>query len=66
MPITSIIKNEPYSILINQKDLTNGNIDLSRIRADKISNVENNNKKIELLNDDTFKKVQKEITNIIK
>ena len=37
VPLTTVIKDEPYSIVINQQDLTSGKLlKPSRIRADKI------------------------------
>ena len=41
IPLTAIIKDEPYSIIINQEDLSSGKlIKQSRARADKIFAVE--------------------------
>lgn len=41
VPLTSVIKDEPFSISINQNDLSNGKlIKPSRIRLDKLFSVE--------------------------
>jgi len=41
VPLTSVLKEEPYSINLNQEDLTSGKlIKPSRVRADKIFTVE--------------------------
>ena len=64
VPLTSIIKNEPYSVIIDNKDLLSGEIARqSRIRADKIFCVEKNlvSMKIGKINDKTFEKVKEEI-----
>ena len=40
VPLTSVIKKEPYSIIIKQENLTVGNlIKVSRIKADKIFSI---------------------------
>jgi len=64
VPLTTIIKNEPYSVIINNKDLLSGEIaKQSRIRADKIFCVEKNliSMKIGKINDKTFERVKAEI-----
>ena len=41
VPLTTIIKDEPYSVVINQEDLSSGKLlKSSRVRADKIFTVE--------------------------
>jgi len=67
VPLTTVIKDEPYSIIIEQKDLFSGKlIRQSRIRADKIFSIEKNliKMKIGILNKDSFEKVIEEISNI--
>lgn len=64
MPLTTIIKDEPYSVIIDNKDLLSGRIARqSRIRADKIFCVEKNliSMKIGKINDETFERVKAEI-----
>lgn len=68
IPLTTIIKDEPYSIIINQKDLTSGKlIQPSRARADKIFAVEKNIiiMKIGTVNDSIFEKIKQEIFKMI-
>ena len=67
-PLTSIIKNEPYSILIEQKDLSSGKlIRPSRIRLDKLFVIEKDKVvfKIGILNEQIFDKVKDEFYNLI-
>ena len=64
VPLTTIIKDEPYSVIINNKDMLFGKIvKQSRIRVDKIFCVEKNliSMKIGKINEKTFEKVKKEI-----
>ncbi len=64
VPLTTIIKAEPYSIIIDNKDLLSGEIARqSRIRADKIFCVEKRlvSMKIGKINNSTFEKVKTEI-----
>lgn len=68
IPLTTIIKEEPYSILITQNDLTNGKlIKPSRIRIDKIFTVDKNLilMKIGKINSKILNKIKKEIYKII-
>lgn len=67
VPLTSVIKNEPYSVLINQQDLCSGKLlKQSRIRVDKIFNVEKSLiiTRIGIINDKTFEKIKSEIVKI--
>lgn len=67
LPLTAIIKNEPYSVVIDQKDLSTGKlIRQSRIRADKVFSVEKELvvMKIGILKDKTFNQVKKELVRI--
>jgi mRNA interferase MazF len=67
IPLTSVIKNEPYSILINESDLERGRlIKPSRVRVDKIFAVEKNliNVKIGLLNDFIFEDIRKSLLDL--
>ena len=67
VPLTSVIKDHPYSILINQIDLSSGKLlKPSRIRADKVFTVEKKLiiMKIGILNDKTFQNVKSELNKI--
>ncbi len=67
VPLTTVMKEEPYSVLINQENLSSGKLlKSSRVRADKIFSVEKGLvvMKIGRVNDDTFKKVKAEIFKI--
>jgi len=64
VPLTTVIKDEPYSIVINQQDLVSGKLlKPSRIRADKIFAVEKNIiiMKIGVINNLIFEKIKQEI-----
>lgn len=67
IPLTTVLKDEPYSATINQNDLIKGRlIKTSRARADKIFNF---NKKpiikiIGTINDNAFRKIISEINRI--
>lgn len=67
VPLTSVIKDEPYSIIIGSKDLRAGKLlKQSRIRADKLFNIERKmiKMKIGILNDFVFDKVKSEILSL--
>ena len=67
-PLTSVIKDEPFSILIEQKDLSSGKlIRSSRIKLDKLFVIEKNKIvfKIGILNEQTFDKVKEEFYKLI-
>lgn len=67
VPLTSVIKDEPFSILISQNDLIKGKLlKLSRIRVDKIFTIEKNLiiMKIGLLNNKIFQGIKSEIMKI--
>ena len=67
IPLTSVIKDEPFSILINQSDLSQGKlIKSSRIRIDKIFSVEKKliQMKIGSVSDNFFDKIKSEITEV--
>ncbi|MBI2559191.1 type II toxin-antitoxin system PemK/MazF family toxin [Candidatus Woesearchaeota archaeon] len=67
LPLTSVIKDEPYSIVINQDDLSSGQlIKPSRIKADKIFTVEKRLivMKIGTMSNNTFGKVKAELLNV--
>ncbi len=67
VPLTTIIKNEPYSIIIDSENLSSGKlIKQSRIRTDKIFSVEKSliRMKIGILNDNSFDKVNEEISSM--
>ena len=66
-PLTTIIKSEPYSIVIEQETMSSGKLlKPSRIRADKIFCVEKNliTMKIGKLKDSSFEKIKEEIFKI--
>lgn len=68
VPLTSVIRNEPYSIIINQENLSSGKlIRRSRIKVDKIFSIEKEKIvfKIGILNDQIFNKVKKEFYSIV-
>jgi mRNA interferase MazF len=68
VPLTSVIKDEPYSVLINQGDLCGGKLlKPSRVRADKIFTVEKNLivMKIGTVDDKTFQRIKLEIGKIL-
>lgn len=67
VPLTTVIKDEPYSIVIEQRDLKSGSIPMtSRVRADKLFSVEKKLvlKNIGTINDAVFAKVKQEILPI--
>lgn len=67
VPLTTVIKDEPYSILINQKDLYSGKLlRPSRVRVDKIFAVEKKlaMMKIGSIKSILFEKIKSEINNI--
>lgn len=67
VPLTTVIKDEPYSVVIGQNNLSSGKLlKPSRIRADKIFSVEKNliTMKIGKLKDESFEKVKQEIFKI--
>ncbi|MEK6824090.1 MAG: type II toxin-antitoxin system PemK/MazF family toxin [Nanoarchaeota archaeon] len=67
IPLTAIIKDEPYSIIINQEDLSSGKlIKQSRARADKIFAVEKKIivLKIGVVNNKLFDKIKSEIFKV--
>src|SRR3989344_3966788 len=67
VPLTTVIKNEPYSIILNQQDLTSGKlIKPSRIRVDKIFTIEKKiiMMKIGIINNLMFEKIKQEISKM--
>jgi len=67
VPLTTIIKDELYSTIITQGDMSSGKLlRTSRIRADKIFCVEKNLivMKIGMVNDDSFGKVRDGVVGI--
>ncbi len=67
VPITSIIKEEKYSIIINNQNLSSGNLlKISRIRVDKIFCVEKKliTKRIARINKNTMEKINCEIIKL--
>lgn len=67
VPLTTVIKNEPYSIILNQENLYSGKLlKPSRVKADKIFTVEKGLiiMKIGIVNDNTFEKIKSEILKL--
>ena len=67
VPLTSVLKEEPYSVIIQQENLSSGKLlKPSRIRVDKIFCVEKKlvSMKIGKLGEGSFSKVKKEIFEI--
>ena len=67
IPLTTVIKDEPYSILITPKNLSSGKLlRLSRVRVDKIFTVEKKLiiVKVGTLNRSTFEKIKFEISKL--
>ncbi|MEK6844766.1 MAG: type II toxin-antitoxin system PemK/MazF family toxin [Nanoarchaeota archaeon] len=67
-PLTSVLKDEPYSVLIEQNNLNSGKlIKPSRIRLDKLFVIEKSKIifKIGILNEQTFDKVKDEFYSLI-
>jgi mRNA interferase MazF len=68
IPITSVIKSMPYSVIIKQENLSSGKLIVeSRIRFDKFFTLDKRiiRFKIGTLNNYTFVKVRKEILNLL-
>lgn len=68
VPLTAVIKDEPYSVIINQGNLSSGKLlKQSRVRADKIFTVEKKLiiMKIGIINDKTFTKIKEEIIKVL-
>lgn len=64
VPLTTIIKDEPYSVVINQENLSSGKLlKPSRIRTDKIFSVKKDLviMKIGIISEDILEKVKTEI-----
>lgn len=67
IPLTSVIKDELYSVIINQQDLSFGKLlKQSRIRIDKIFCIRKNliKMKIGTINKTFFKKIKLEIEKL--
>jgi len=67
VPLTTVIKEEPYSVLINKEDLSSGKLlKSSRIRIDKIFSVKKDLviMKIGLINNNILEKVKSEINEM--
>ena len=67
VPLTTVIKNEPYSIIINQEDLSSGKLlKPSRIRIDKVFTINKNLIMMQIgkMNDKTFLKIKSEISKV--
>ncbi len=69
IPLTTVIKDEPYSILVGQESLSSGKLlKPSRIRFDKIFTVEKKLAimKIGAVNEKTFGEIKSKILELIK
>ena len=68
LPLTSVIKEVPYSVLITQEDLSSGNLlKPSRIRIDKIFTIRKDlvRMKIGMINNNAFEKIKLEISKVL-
>lgn len=68
IPVTTVIKDEPYSISINQHDICSGKLlKPSRIRVDKIFTLEKELviMKIGVINNYTFDRIRNELTKVL-
>ena len=67
VPLTTVIKDEPYSVLLSQDGLSRGKLlKPSRIRTDKIFTLEKNLvvMSIGFVNDVVFDRIKKELNKI--
>ena len=67
VPITSVIKEDPCSIMISQNDLASGKLDkISRIKLDKVFSIDKHKIVISFgkVNDQIFNKVLSEIKKL--
>ncbi len=67
--VTSNLEEKPYSVLINQKNLSEGKLPISsKIKADKIMQIEKTKiiKPFAKLNNQTFQLVVNEIVNLVR
>jgi len=67
VPITSVIKDQPYSILMDPKDLVSGKLEkISRIKLDKVFSIDQHKVIISFgkVNDNLFNKITSEIKKI--
>ena len=67
VPLTTVLKEEPYSVMINQEDLYSGKLlKSSRVRADKLFTVEKELivMKIGVIKEKTFERVKSEIFKV--
>jgi len=67
IPLTTIIKDEPFSVIINQNNLEAGKLlKQSRVRIDKIFTIKNNLviMKIGKVDEKTFFRIKSEISKV--
>ena len=67
IPLTTIIKDEPFSLIVNQDSLESGKLlKQSRVRIDKLFTIKKNLIiiKIGKINDKTFDKIKAEINRV--
>ncbi|MBS3099657.1 type II toxin-antitoxin system PemK/MazF family toxin [Candidatus Pacearchaeota archaeon] len=67
VPLTSLIKDQQYSVIIGQQDLCEGTLlKTSRIRADKLFSIEKNLiiMKIGIIDDKKFEEIRAEIIKL--
>ena len=68
LPLTSVIKEVPYSVLITQEDLSTGTLlKPSRIRIDKVFTIRKDlvRMKIGMINNRAFEKIKSEVFKIL-
>ncbi|MEK6818542.1 MAG: type II toxin-antitoxin system PemK/MazF family toxin [Nanoarchaeota archaeon] len=68
VPLTTVIKDEPFSLILNQDSLESGKLlKQSRIRIDKIFTIKKNLiiMKIGKINDKTLEKIKFEISKVL-
>lgn len=69
LPLTSVIKKELYSIIIDSKDLEEGRLlKTSRIKTDRVFSIEKRLIKMKMgkINQNTFERVKKEFYSLIQ
>ncbi len=67
IPLTTVIKDEPFSLIINQDCLESGKLlKQSRVRIDKLFTIKKSliMMKIGKINDKTLEKIKSEINNV--
>jgi len=68
VPLTSVLKEEPFSIILTQNDLAAGKLmKTSRIKVDKVFSVKKSliSRKIGIINQKIFEKVKEEFKKLV-